>query len=247
MKNLLFVLLVLFVSSAYSQDDADFKSGIDFIGTGIEPLWSLKIDIEKGIYFNLLGENLKFETGIPKLTTVEDKGSVIFSGETPNFEIKIQINLNSCNDGKSDITYPYSVKVFINETGSDKAKELSGCGNYTFDNHLNDIWSLAKFKDIDVKNEKGLSSKPYIEIKINEHRIGGNASCNEFYGKAEIRGDKIVVDKYITLTKMNCNEMKFEIDFINAISGKTLYYRIDGLKLYLLENDNVIMEFNKMD
>jgi|WetSurMetagenome_2_1015567.scaffolds.fasta_scaffold16076_2 heat shock protein HslJ len=243
----LFALLVLFVSSVYSQGVDDFKNGIDFIGTGTEPFWCVKVDIEKGIFFESPGKELKIETGIPKATSISDKEGTIYSAEAKKYELKVQIIKGTCSDGMSDNAYAYSVKVFITETGKD-TKELSGCGNYTFDNRLDDIWALDKFKGSEIKREQYSKTKPYIEIKINDNRIGGNTGCNDFFGAAEIKGDKIVIKNETTMTKMACFDiMDFESEFIQAIKGKTYYYKIEDLKLFFIENEKVIMEFHKID
>ena len=247
MKKLIFILLVLLVSSVYSQNDDDFTNGIDFVGIGTEPFWSLKIDVEKGIFFNSAGDEFKLETGIPKIKPAEDKACVTYIAESEKFNLKVQIEKDSCGDGMSDIIYPYSVKITITRIGYKEIREFSGCGNYTFNPLLNDIWALVNFKGTDIKDFKNLKSRPYMEIHIRENRIYGNASCNEFSGTAEVTGDKIIFGDHITRTKMNCEEMNLETDFLNALSGKTLNYKIEKLKLYLSENDKVIMEFNKID
>jgi heat shock protein HslJ len=197
--------------------------------------------------FYSVGDELKIETGIPKITPRDDKAGVIYTAESEIFDLKANISKESCNDGMSDLQYPYSVKITITRKGYKEIREFSGCGNYTANPLINDIWALANFKGKNIKEFSGLKSRPYIEIHIKENKIAGNASCNEFYGTAEIMGDKIVFGENITRTKMNCEEMNLETDFLNALSGKTLYYRIENLKLYLIENGEVIMEFNKMD
>lgn len=247
MKNLLFLVFILIVSTVYSQDDADFRNGIDFVGSGTEPFWSIKIDFEKGMFFNSAGDELKFETGIPVPLTAHGNMEVTYSADAEKYKVKVQINKDSCSDGMSDIIYPYSIKVFITETGKKETKELSGCGSYTFDHRINDIWALYKFKDSEIKNGAYSRTRPYIEIHIRDNRIGGNTGCNEFWGYAEVRADRIAISNKFTLTKIACDDNGFESDFINALSGKTLNYKIEKLKLYLIENDIVIMEFNKID
>lgn len=246
MKRLLFFLFVLLVSSVNSQDDENFKNGIDFVGSGTEPFWGIKIDFEKGIFFNSADGELKFETGVPKTTEINET-EIICVAKTKKYDVKVQICKDSCNDGMSDIIYPYSVKVFITEVGKKETIELSGCGNFTFDYRLNDIWALDKFKDSEIKKDLNLKTQPYIEIHIRENRIGGNTGCNEFWGVAEVRGEKILIGNKFTLTKIACDDNGFESDFISALSGKTLNYKIEKLKLYLSENDKVIMEFHKID
>jgi heat shock protein HslJ/uncharacterized membrane protein len=248
MKRLLFAVFLLFVSSAFSQDVDDFKNGIDFAGSGTEPFWSVKIDFEKGIFFNSADGELKFETGIPESTPVKNKEGVIYTAKSKKYEVKIQTVKEPCSDGMSDISYPYSVKINIKNIDKNEKTELSGCGNYTYDYRLDDIWVLEKFKGSEIKKEQYSKTKPYIEIKIKDSRIGGNTGCNEFYGTIEIRSDKIVISNKISLTKMACADIEnFESDFIQAMSGKTFSYKIENMKLYFTENETVIMEFRKVD
>lgn len=247
MKKLLLFSLLLLTSTLYSQNDDDFNNGIDFRGGGTETFWGIKIDIEKGIYFDMLGDELKIETGIPKTIPTNDNICVVYTAESEKHCLQVIISKETCNDGMSDIQYQYSVKTTITRKEDKEKLEFSGCGNYIFHPLLNDIWALVKFKGKEINEFKNIKSRPYIEIHIKENRIFGNASCNEFYGTVEIIGDKIIFDDHITRTKMNCDEMNLEIEFLQAISGKTLWYKIEKMKLYLMENSEVFMEFNKMD
>jgi uncharacterized membrane protein len=247
MNKLFFVLFLLVSSLVYSQGNDDFKNGIDFSGAGTEPFWSVKIDFEKGIYFNSPGDDLKIETGKPEMSPTENNSNFIYTASSEKFDLKVQIKKENCSDGMSDNTYPYSVKVSISEKCGKETKELKGCGNYTYDSLINDIWALINFKSKDISKDKTLEKRPYMEIHVKENKIIGNASCNEFYGTVEILGDKILFGDGISRTKMNCSEMLLETDFLNALSGKIFNYKIEKLKLYLIENGEVIMEFNKMD
>lgn len=247
MKKLIFIFFLLFASGVYCQTEDDFNKGVDFSGAGTEPFWSLKIDIEKGISFESLGDELKIETGIPTVSNSDNITSTVYSAESEIFNMKVRVSKEPCSDGMSDNNYAYAVKVTITRKGYKEIREFSGCGNYTYNPLLNDIWALTNFKGKSIKEYSGLKSHPYMEIHINDNKILGNASCNEFSGALEVRGDKIVIDDKITRTKMNCDEMILEMDFLNALSGKTLFYKIEKMKLYLIENGETIMEFNKMD
>lgn len=248
MKKLSLALFVMFVSSVFSQGVDDFKNGLDFVGSGTEPFWEIKIDFEKGIFFNSADGIMKFETGIPESTPVKDKEGVIYTAKTKKYEVKVQTLKETCSDGMSDISYPYSVKINIINIDKNEKTELSGCGNYTCDYRLDDIWVLEKFKGAEIKKEQYSKTKPYIEIKIKDSRIGGNTGCNDFYGTVELKGETMLINKNISMTKMACTDiMNFESDFINAISGKTFKYKIEDLKLFFIENDAVIMELRKVD
>lgn len=247
MKKLFFALFLILISNVNAQIDEDFNNGIDFKGGGVEPFWSLKIDEEKGMYFELAGNELKFETDAPIVKPTDKMSGRIYTAESEKFNLRVTILKETCSDGMSDLQYPYSLKVSITRKGYKEIREFTGCGNYTYNPLLNDIWALVNFKGKDIKGYKGLNTKPYMEIHISESKIMGNASCNEFFGNAEVIGDKISFGDKMTQTKMNCSEMNLEIDFLWALSGKIYKYKIEKMKLYLTENDSVIMEFNKMD
>lgn len=118
---------------------------------------------------------------------------------------------------------------------------------YSQDNRVNDIWALVKFKGEELKKEQFSSTKPYIEIKIAQSKIGGNTGCNDFLISAEIKEDKIIIGNDITITKKACDDMGFETNFISALIGKTYTYKIENMKLYFSEEDMVVFEFKKID
>jgi heat shock protein HslJ len=117
----------------------------------------------------------------------------------------------------------------------------------TIDNRLDNLWALEKFKGDEINKELFKKTKPYIEIKILQNRLGGNTGCNEFSVSTEIKGNKIIIGSDFTQTKMACDDRGFESDFVQAIKDKTYEYNTDGLKLYFSEGDKVIMEFHKID
>ena len=246
MKQLFLVLFLLLALSARSQDDADFKKGIDFVGLGTEPFWSVKIDDEKSVSFDMMSNEIKFKTGKPEITNPDDK-SITYTASNKKYFIRIDIKKDSCGDGMSDKIYPYSVKIKITTIKTDKIKELSGCGYFTCNTRINDIWALDKFNGEKLNKELFSKTKPYIEINIAQNRIGGNSGCNEFWSYMELRGDKIFIKNNFTMTKMFCDDNGFEMNFIGALSGKTLVYKIKGLKLTFIENGKIVMEFHKID
>lgn len=140
--------------------------------------------------------------------------------------------------------------VLVSSVYSQDEKILQKAVDLTADSidyRIDNIWALSKFKGEEINKELFKKTKPYIEIKILQKRLGGNTGCNEFFVSSEITGSKIVIGSDITLTKMACEDMGFEIDFIQAIKGRSYEYKTDGLNLYFSEGDKVIMEFRKID
>lgn len=245
MKKLSVLLVLLIFQIAFSQEDKDFKDGYDFSAFGTEPFWNAKINEEKEISFSSLADGTSFTTGIPEYTVIS-KNEFAYAATSDKYSIKIFITKSECSDGMSDNTYPYAVKVNLTEKSSDRQTELKGCGYFTYDYRLDDIWVLDKLKGSEF-SKKDYTTRPYMELKIKDSRIGGNAGCNTFLGKIEIKGHKILFSKNMNITKMACDEMKLEWDFINTFSGKTLKYAVDGGKLYFYEDGNTVMQFYRTD
>ena len=140
--------------------------------------------------------------------------------------------------------------LFVSSVYSQDDKDLKKTVNITGDSidyRIDNIWALEKFKGAEINKELFKKTKPYIEIKINQNRLGGNTGCNEFFVSCKIIGSKIEIGNDITLTKMACDDMGFESDFVQAIKDKTYDYKTDGMNLYFSDGEKVIMEFRKID
>ncbi len=94
--------------------------GIDFIGIGNEPFWSLEIDNEKMIQFKLA--DWKKPVIVPVQTPIITKDSTLYNLRYENNPLRIVIYSQFCSDGMSDFLYQY--KVAVNYKGS----LYKGCG-----------------------------------------------------------------------------------------------------------------------
>lgn len=96
------------------------SQGIDFTGLGNEPFWTVEIDNEKFILFNLAG--WKKPVIIPMEKPVINKDSTLYNLKTDTTKWTITILPQFCNDGMSDYLYQYKVKVNY------KGTLYKGCG-----------------------------------------------------------------------------------------------------------------------
>lgn len=96
------------------------SQGIDFTGLGNEPFWTLEIDDEKFILFNLAG--WKKPVIVPIEKPVINKDSTLYNLKTDTTKWTITIFPQFCSDGMSDYLYQY--KVYINYKGT----LYKGCG-----------------------------------------------------------------------------------------------------------------------
>ncbi len=233
------------ISVPGEQVAAKRRPGVDFTARGNEPFWLLEIDFEKGMYFHSLNEPKELNTPVPELVRQQDAAAVSYRAQTEAGNLFVTILKDSCFDSMSGQGYPYAVTVSA-KVGTDAAPtELTGCGMYIIDYRLNDIWALEKINGVDVKPGDFPKGVPVLEFHLNDNTLMGNGGCNQLKGNIEIRGNQIEVSP-ITSTRMACPGLQIEQQLLEVLSGKTLSYQFDALKL-ILSNEKNILVFKKVD
>jgi len=111
-------------------------------------------------------------------------------------------------------------------------------------NRLHDIWALESIAGEKITIDETVKNLPMLEIYVEEERVHGNTSCNTIDGKVEIDKNNITFYDIIT-TEMACPG-DLEQKFLSALD-KVNNYKIEKLKLYLYNNDQEIMIFQKID
>ena len=96
------------------------SQGIDFTGLGNEPFWTLEIDNEKFILFNLSG--WKKPVIVPVEKPIINKDSTLYNLKADTSKWTITIFPQFCRDGMSDYLYQYKVNVNY------KGTLYKGCG-----------------------------------------------------------------------------------------------------------------------
>lgn len=96
------------------------NAGIDFLGVGNEPFWSIEIDEGKSVSFNT--PNMKQPLMLPYADPVVTNGISSYRIETAGTKMEITLFPQFCSDGMSDNLYEYKVVLKYN------GKKYSGCG-----------------------------------------------------------------------------------------------------------------------
>ena len=96
------------------------SQGIDIIGNGGDPYWSIEIDNEKFIYFKLSPTDKPVIVPIEKPVVTKDSTyySIVTEAGAP---LKISISSKFCSDGLSDHLYEHKMSVWY------KDKSYKGC------------------------------------------------------------------------------------------------------------------------
>lgn len=96
------------------------NEGVDFIGVGNEPFWSLEIDNEKLILFKLADWKKPLIVPIEKPSVAID--STVYDLLSQRNSLRITVYPQFCSDGMSDFLYQYKVAVTF------KGNTYKGCG-----------------------------------------------------------------------------------------------------------------------
>ncbi len=219
--------------------------GIDFVGMGNEPFWNIKIDLVGTLIFSRLGEK-DIEFSKIKESMIMDSPGVTYTAVNSQAEIKADIFKIECTDDMSGEIFPYTVKVDIKFSSNSNVTVYKGCGKYLADYRLNGSWAIEKINSREIDSSV-LSSKkpPIINISVGDERISGTAGCNDLFGHFEPEDYKLIF-KNITSTKMLCNDMALEDEFLSTISDKTFMYLFEGDKLTFINMKGVtVLEFGK--
>lgn len=231
--------------SIRARDENNRVRGIDFWASGNEPFWMFEIDSEGKTKFSLHGRlDVVIETPVPSADT-EKKTITYKSGEN---NIEIILIKENCADDMSGEKFTFNTVINLKNT------VFKGCGKFLVFNknpllksdigRLNDIWALEKCMGEDVNPSVLEKGTPLLEIHLNEGRIMGNNSCNEFSGIVDADDTAIKFDRIIS-TKMFCpGSMEFQ--FMDALR-KVNKWEISGMRLFLKFNEENYLVFRKID
>lgn len=96
------------------------KDGVEFFGIGTEPFWSIEIDEQKLIRFQLA--DWPKTISLKAVPPVKNADSIIYQMGKDTAALRVIIFNQFCNDGMSDNIYNNKVRVVY------KGMEYNGCG-----------------------------------------------------------------------------------------------------------------------
>lgn len=215
-----------------------FLTGVDFIGSGNEPFWSVEIDLDQRMIFKVLGADSINVPTVPAIRLM-DVAASSYRAETTAGLLNIVVYDQVCINDMSGDSLPKRVEVYLGE------KKFSGCGQYLVDYRLNDIWVLRSINDTITRTTKKLRREPVLEFNILTSKFYGNTSCNEISGELELKGDHIRMPR-INNGKVNCNDNTFDIHYLSILEGREMTYVILEGKLVIRSGNNTLT-YQKVD
>lgn len=217
---------------------AAYHKGVDLIGMGTEPFWSIEIDREGMIQFSNpdISKPLRFAYLAPQINTREqvyllnngkDSGTVVFRQQVSS-------------DGMSDDLYPHQVLLTLNQ------KQYKGVGVVLNEaTPITGKWELS-FISGPRMSLKGLfpNKTPMLMIDGGRSRFSGNNGCNMLNGKFIARKDSLQFDRNMVSTMMACTGQGEQL--FNRLLLETNRYAITQQELVFYKDKAVLMRFRRI-
>jgi copper homeostasis protein (lipoprotein) len=99
-------------------------------------------------------------------------------------------------------------------------------------------WVLTELHGESIPGNHTFNTQPYIRMSVDNNRISGNGSCNNFFGTYIVREDSQIIISGIGSTKMMCPDMDIETRFFEALENANSYYIHDDM-LVLVQDANI--------
>lgn len=143
------------------------------------------------------------------------------------------ILLLACNDSKKNVE---EKNTPVQESKSTKDSEISGTTTI-----LEGTWMLKTFNKETIETTDAYKI-PTLEIE--EGKIVGNAGCNKYSGKIEVKGDKVKIEAEKD-SKLDCPERALEDDFLKGINAKDLRFKMQDENQLIFYTDDLTMMFEE--
>ncbi|MEO9257507.1 MAG: copper resistance protein NlpE N-terminal domain-containing protein [Crocinitomicaceae bacterium] len=214
-----------------------------FRGTGTEPFWNIEMKKNGELYFSCLKEenqNFKFDTSRTK--PLKDGFGIIYQANSADATIMAILTKGTCSDGMSETEYTYKVEVHFKKT-ADKAETIyNGCGFYMADYRLHDIWALESIDGKPIDKAALKMGVPTMEIDLVKNHVSGFAGCNQYGGDIKL-GQSVITFSSVYSTKMACDNLDVENQFLQAISEKTMSFILEkGFLTLKSGNSSVVLK-----
>jgi len=209
------------------------KAGIDFYAFGNEQSWTLDMDMNKSIHFKASGIDVSFPAVDGEKAM--DADLTRYRSLTESVEIIIQLNHVACTGSTFSEGLPFKVHVDYKRFTDTDYTSFDGCGRYTGDYRVHDIWAIIEIEGKELTKEDFNQDMPTMEININTGKVMGTDGCNRFAGSVEVQ-DKYLIFSQLAGTRMACPKMEMGDKITKILSGNKLGFEIENNKMSLFNN-----------
>lgn len=210
-----------------------WKKGIDITASGSLPVrWSLEADFDGEILFTSNdGHQLRL---LPILEKSNETSQSTFKIKTGDSLLTIVMGRDDCLNGTKSAAAK-SVSVLLGQIN------YTGCGQYLYNNQLNDVWILDRINDEKISKSDYAKQIPSVDLRIDNRTVSGNDGCVNFTGMITVQGSRIEFSKIVT--KGYCAKTRVSEIFATHVFDKLVDYRLSNNNLVLYLTDDSKLSF----
>lgn len=210
-----------------------WKKGIDITASGSQPVnWTLEADFDREILFLANdGHQLRL---LPILDKSADGSQTTFNIKTGDSLLTIVMGNSACLNGRQNAASK-SVSVLLGKIN------YTGCGQYLYNNQLNDVWLLDKINDVKISKSDYAKQIPSIDLRIDNGTVSGNDGCSNFSGMITVQGSRIAFSKIARGS--SCEKTRVSDIFATHVFNNLVDYRLSNNTLVLYLSDDSKLSF----
>ena len=99
-------------------------------------------------------------------------------------------------------------------------------------------WELSQVNGRPVAGE----GTPTLKLRV-DNTLQGNAGCNNYQGSFSVKGKKLIINEQISTTRMACEEMALEDEFLQVLGGGSFIFAVTDDRLQLKQKGVPILIF----
>lgn len=243
-------------TKANLPEAADWRSkrdaGVDFVGNGNAPAWSLDVDFDKQIRFQEVNNTL-VTAPMPKPQRIGATTGVLLDARpvtTPTRSasrraravkpgrLRVTIEPVVTRDDVLRRDYAYTVRV-----ESDGRRYVGWGAFIKGSERLNGVWTLETFRGQRLHAGQFADKKPpKLDIDLKAERLRGSTGFNALKGNVTAEGDHLQLRP--DAAKRRTCPTSFEGDFLAALRKASLF-RIGKDRLTLLADGQYVMTWRR--
>lgn len=214
-----------FEGDLFSLHPADFQA--DFTAYSSDSTWKISVVFDNVVMFTDKEKGIQFRSTSPDHSVAAGADIVNLKASNDNDEnFELLIDVQKCRLGEHQkVNYTYS--------NDDEKIENSGCGKYTGDAKLFNLWSLYELNGEELERSLFVKQPPFMEINLKKATVKGFGGCNDFNGNLSYGYNSLKMGPVVATKKYCGDNSKVEKELFEILNSDEIIYKVKDSKLIL--------------
>jgi heat shock protein HslJ/uncharacterized membrane protein len=222
-----------------------FQNDIQFYAVGNEPFWSLDINTNLFIRFNVM-DSISMNLPAVKPILSDNGQTLLYYTKLQQQQLIIEMDPVECIDNMSGKVFSHTVSIEAID-GTNKNVYVTGCGMYVPDFRLNDKFTLAAINGREIDISAFGKNPPNIVFDFEEMRVYGSGGCNGFGGQFKFKGQQEIAIGALHSTLKACDNMDIETKMYSILQNGTFSFDISNAGTLKMYNGADVLVFRRAD